>query len=97
MTHESLDPKLVTPDHAIDETEEFIEATRHELPESVYGEGIPDYVIEQYNNSWDIEGKGWKIKRGAGAAAIVLIVSVAGWRHFRNDKKNEAIDDGSED
>ena len=64
--------------------ERFLEASRHELPESVYGEAIPEEVEEQYTDSYGEKDKGWRVvKVKLAGAALVLIVSVAGAEYFR--------------
>lgn len=93
MTHENLDPKFIAPEYPIDESEEFIEDSRHELPVNVYGEEIPEQNKEQFDDSYDKEEVGWKIVRnkaakGTGVAAVFLVVSVAGAKYLR-DKYGE--------
>lgn len=96
MTHENLDPKSITPEYAIDESEEFVEYSRHELPVSIYGEETPELTVKQFDDSYYKEGLGWKVVRdrvvkGTGVAAVFLIVSVAGVKSFRK-KYPEQVD-----
>ena len=86
-------PEFIIPEHKIDENEEFVEDSRHELPANVYGEEIPDMAVEQFDDSYDKEEVGWKIGRnkaakGTGVAAVFLVISVAGARYLR-DKYGE--------
>jgi hypothetical protein len=82
-------PKFIIPEYKIDENEEFIEDSRHELPVQVYGEEIPDIAIQQFDDSYYKEEVGWKIIRnkaakGTGVIAVFLVISVVGAKHFRN-------------